>query len=185
MSLQMTQFCSFLWLSNIPLYKYIRTDAEAEALISWPPDVKNCLIGKGSDAGKDWRHEEKGMTEGEMVGWHHRLNGHEFEQAPGVGDRQGSLACCLSMGSQRVRPDWETKLNWWIYHIFCIHSSVDGHLHCSLVLAIVLIYVIKHRKLSLLLCGDLDGRDGGPEGRNICICKADSVHCTAETNTIL
>ena len=64
-----------------------RTDAEIEAPILWPPDVKNCLIGKDPDAGKDWRRE-KGMTEDEMVGWHHRLNGYEFEQAPGVGDGQ-------------------------------------------------------------------------------------------------
>ena len=63
-----------------------RTDAEAEAPILWPPDAKNWLIGKDPDAGKDWRQEEKGMAEGEMVGWHHWLDGHEFEQAPGVGD---------------------------------------------------------------------------------------------------
>ena len=68
-----------------------RTDADAPIL--WPPDAKNCLIGKYPDARKDWRQEEKGTTEDEMVGWHHWLNGHEFEQAPGVGDRQGSLAC--------------------------------------------------------------------------------------------
>ena len=71
-----------------------RTDAEAETPIRWPPDAKNWLIGKDPDAGKDWRQEEKGTTEDEMVGWHHRLNGHVFEQAPGVGDEQGSLACC-------------------------------------------------------------------------------------------
>ena len=59
---------------------------EAETPILWPPDVKNWLIGKDRDARKDWRQEEKGMTEDEIVGWHHRLNGHEFEQAPGVGD---------------------------------------------------------------------------------------------------
>ena len=64
-----------------------RTDAEAEAPILWPPDAKNWLIGKDPDAGKDCRHEEKGMTEEEMVGWYHWLKRHEFEQAPGVGDR--------------------------------------------------------------------------------------------------
>ena len=63
-----------------------RTDAEAEAPVFWPPDAKNQLIGKDPDAGKDWRQEEKRMTEDEMVGWHHRLNGHESEQAPGLGD---------------------------------------------------------------------------------------------------
>ena len=71
-----------------------RTDTEAETPILWPPDAKNWLIWKDLDAGKDWRQEENGMTEVEMVGWHHQLNGHEFEQAPGVGDGQRSLACC-------------------------------------------------------------------------------------------
>ena len=71
-----------------------RTDAEAEAPILWPRDVKNWLTGKDPDAGKDWRWEEKGMTEDEMIGWHHWLNGPEFEQALGVGDGQGGLACC-------------------------------------------------------------------------------------------
>ena len=69
------------------------TDAEAETPKLWPPDEKSQLIGKDADAGKDWRQEEKGTTEDEMVGWHHQLNGHEFEQALEVGDRQGSLAC--------------------------------------------------------------------------------------------
>ena len=73
-----------------------RTDAEMEAPIFWPPDGKNWLTGKDPDAGKDWRQEEKGTTEDEMVGWHHQLNGHEFEQAPGVGDGQGGLVCCSS-----------------------------------------------------------------------------------------
>ena len=75
-----------------------RTDVEAETPILWPSDVKNWLLGKDPDAGKDWRQEEKGMTEDEMVGWHHQLNGHEFEQAPGVGDGQGGLACCSPWG---------------------------------------------------------------------------------------
>ena len=66
-----------------------RTDAEVEAPVLWPPDAKRWIIRKDPDAGKDWRWEEKGMTEDEMVGWHHRLNGHDFEQAPGVGDGQG------------------------------------------------------------------------------------------------
>ena len=88
-----------------------RTDAEAEAPILWPPDVKNWLIRKDPDAGKDWRQEEKGMTEDEMVRWHHQLDGHEFEQAPGVGDGQGSPACCDSW-DHRVGHDWATELNW-------------------------------------------------------------------------
>ena len=79
-----------------------RTDAEAETPILWPPDVKSWLIGKDTNAGKDWRQEEKGTTEDEMVGWHHQFNGQEFEQAPGVGDGQGSLACCSSWGSKEL-----------------------------------------------------------------------------------
>ena len=63
-----------------------RTDAEAETSILWPPDVKSWLTGKDPDAGEFWRQEEKGMTEDEMVGWHHWLTGHEFEQAPGDGE---------------------------------------------------------------------------------------------------
>ena len=73
-----------------------RTDTEAPIL--WPPDLKSWLIGKDPDAGKDGRQEEKRQTEDEMVGWHHRLNGHEFEQAPGVGAGQGCLACCSPEG---------------------------------------------------------------------------------------
>ena len=79
-----------------------RTDAEAEAPVLWPPDAKNWLIGKDPDAGKDWRQEEKGMTEDEMVGWHHWLSGPEFEQAPGVGDGQGSLVCCSPWGHEEL-----------------------------------------------------------------------------------
>ena len=86
-----------------------RTDAEAEAPMLWPPDVKNWLIGKDADPGKDWRQEEKGITEDEMVGWCHWLSGCEFEQALGVGDGQGSLACCSPWG-HRVRHDWATEL---------------------------------------------------------------------------
>ena len=67
-----------------------RTDAEAEAPILWPPDAKNWLIGKDPDAGKDWRRKEKGMTEDEIVGWHHQLKGHELDQALGVGEGQES-----------------------------------------------------------------------------------------------
>ena len=75
-----------------------RTDTEVEATILWPPDEKNWLIGKDPDAGKGWRQEEKGTTEDEMVGWHHWHDVHEFEQAPEVGDGQGSLVCCSSCG---------------------------------------------------------------------------------------
>ena len=88
-----------------------RTDAEAEAPILRPPDGKNWLIWKDSDAVKDWRQEEKWMTEDKMVGWHPQLNGHEFEQSPGVGDGQGSLVCFSPCG-HRVRQDWATELNY-------------------------------------------------------------------------
>ena len=75
-----------------------RTDAEAETLILWAPDMKNWLTGKDSDAGKGWRQEKKETTEDEMVEWHHSLDGHEFEQAVGIGDGQKSLACCSPWG---------------------------------------------------------------------------------------
>ena len=75
-----------------------RTDVEAETPKLWSPDVKSWLIWKDPDAGKDWGKEEKGTTEDEMVGWHHRLDGHEFEQAQGVGDGQGCLLCCSLWG---------------------------------------------------------------------------------------
>ena len=79
---------------NQPWILIERTDAEAEAPILWLPDVKSWLIGKDPDAGKDWRQKEKGVTEDEIVGWHHWLDGHEFEQTPGDGEGQRSLACC-------------------------------------------------------------------------------------------
>ena len=78
--------------------------------ILWPSDGKSWLIGKDPDVGKGWRREEKGMTEDEMVGWHHRLNGHELEQSPGAGDGQGSLAWCSPWG--RKESDMTERLNW-------------------------------------------------------------------------
>ena len=86
-----------------------RTDAEAETPILWPPDAKNWLIGKDPDAGKNWRREEKGMTKDDMVGWHHRCDGHEFEYMPGV-DGQGVLGCCSPWG--RKESDTIKWLNW-------------------------------------------------------------------------
>ena len=85
-------------------------DAEAEVLILWPSDAKNRLIGKDPDAGKDWRQEEKGTSEDKMVGWHHWLNGHEFEQALGVGDGQQSLVCFSPWGCKE--SDMTEQLNW-------------------------------------------------------------------------
>ena len=107
-----------------PEYSLGRTDAEAETPILWPPDVNNWLIGKDPDAGKDWR-QEKGMTEDEMVGWHHQLNGHEFEQALGVGGGQGSLVCCSSWGHKE--SDMTEQLKWteqpqMVFHVYLLTS---------------------------------------------------------------
>ena len=93
-----------------PEYSVEKTDAEAETPILWPPDVKNWFIGKDPDAGKDWRWEEKGMTGDEMVGWHHQIDGHEFEQALGVGDEQENLACYSPRGQKEL--DMTERLNW-------------------------------------------------------------------------
>ena len=87
-----------------------RNDAKAETPVLWPPHVKSWLIGKDSDTGRDWGQEEKGTTEDEMAGWHHRLDGNEFEWTPGDGDGQGGLACCNSWG--RKESDTTEWLNW-------------------------------------------------------------------------
>ena len=87
-----------------------RNDAKAEIPVLWPPHAKSWLIGKDSDAGRDWGQEEKGTTEDEMAGWHHRLNGLEFEWTPGVGDGQGGLVCYSSWG--RKESDMTEWLNW-------------------------------------------------------------------------
>ena len=87
-----------------------RTDVEAETPIFWPLDRKSWLIWKDPDVGKDWRQEEKGITEDEMVRWHHQLNGHAFGWTPGVDDRQGGLACCGSWG--RKESDMTERMNW-------------------------------------------------------------------------
>ena len=87
-----------------------RNDAKTETPILWPPHAKSWLIGKHSDAGRDWGQEEKGTTEDEMAGWHHGLDGREFEWTPGVGDGQGGLACCDSWGHKE--SDMTEQLNW-------------------------------------------------------------------------
>ena len=110
-----------------------RPDAEAEAPILWPPDVKNWLTGKDPGAWKDWRQEEKGTTEDEMVGWHHRLNGHEFEQALEVGERQRSLGCCSPwvhkvldvtwpLNKNNFRHEWPTGAD----ESFCTRGHSEG-----------------------------------------------------------
>jgi len=108
-------YLTLLWSMFCNIYAYQpwtftgRTDAEAEAPTLWPHDAKSQLMGKDPDAGKDWGLEEKGAAEDEMVGWHHQLNGHEFEQALGDGEGQGSLACCSPWGCKEL--DTTERLN--------------------------------------------------------------------------
>ena len=106
-----------------------RTDAEAEIPILWPPDERSWLIEKDPNAGKDWRWEEKGTTEDERVGWHHWLDGHEFEQAPGVGDGQGSLACCSPWG--RKESDMTEWLNWLTDAILTLFRFLSSLIHST------------------------------------------------------
>ena len=102
---------TFPWiLATVYTLLFGRNDAKAETPIPWPPHVKSWLIGKDSDAGRDWGQEEKGTTEDEMAGWHHQLDGREFEWTPGVGNGQGGLACCNSWGCKE--SDMTERLNW-------------------------------------------------------------------------
>ena len=103
-----------------------RTDAEA--LILWPPDAKNWLIGKDPDAGKDWRQEEKEMTEDEMVGWHHWLDGHKFEQALALRDGQGNLECYSPWGYKEL--DMIEWLNYWTDCLLVEHRAKIFSFHC-------------------------------------------------------
>ena len=91
-----------------------RSDAKAETPVLWPPHAKSWLIGKDSDAGRNWGQEEKGMTEDEMAGWHHRLNGREFEWTPGDGDGQGGLGAVIHWVAESNTTEWLnwTELNW-------------------------------------------------------------------------
>ena len=102
-----------------------RTEAEAETPILWPPEARSWLIGKDPHVGKDWRQEKKGTTEDEMVGWHHRLNGHKFEYTPGVGG-QGGLTCCRLWGPRE--SDTTERLSWFCpvdpYVSFCASSTL-------------------------------------------------------------
>ena len=113
--------------SNQSILKEINPEYSLEELmltpILWPPDVKSWLIRKDPDAGKDWRWEEKGPTEDKMVGWHHQLNGHEFEQAPEVGKGQGSLACCSPWGSKESDTTEQLNSN---NHIFFHSGSTNS-----------------------------------------------------------
>ena len=111
-----------------------RTDAETEAPILWPPDVKNWVIGKDLHSGKVWRKEENGTTEDEMVGWHHQLDGHVFEHALLVGDVQGILACCSPWGHKW--SDTPEQLNWTDCHTqhsrAMIESQISREAKCPL-----------------------------------------------------
>ena len=107
-----------------------RNDAKAETPVPWPPHVKSWLIGKDSDAGRDWGQEEKGTTEDEMAGWHHGLDGCECEWTPGAGNGQGSLACCNSW--DRKESDTTEWLNWtelnWKYTTWWHDVSIHGEM---------------------------------------------------------
>ena len=96
---------------NQPWILTARTDAEVEALMLWPPDGKSQFTGKNPDSGKDWGQEEKGTTEDEMVGWHHQLNGHEFDQTLGNSEGQGSLACCSPWSHKDLNTTWQLNNN--------------------------------------------------------------------------
>ena len=130
-----------------------KTDAKFPLL--WPPDAKSCLIGKDPDAGKDWRQKEKGMTEDEMVGWHHPPDGQEFEQAPGDDEGQGSLVCCSPWGCQR--PDITEQ--WTVLILICL--SVDRCLSCFHIFKIFIVLFgcsgsqLQHMTSSLLFTGSL------------------------------
>ena len=114
-----------------------RTDAEAETPVLWPPDAKSWLIGKDPDAGRDSGQEEEGTTEDEMAGWHHWLDGHEFESTPVVRDGPGGLACCNSWGRKESArlSDW-TELNWWFDNFIALREVefllVMPYLPCEL-----------------------------------------------------
>ena len=108
-----------------------RTDAEADTPILWPPHVKSWLIGKDPDAGRDWGQEVKGTTQDEMAGWHHRLDGYEFEWTLGVGDGQGGLTCCNSWGHKESdMAEWLkwTELKW--MHTYGVYKNDTDEIIC-------------------------------------------------------
>ena len=108
-----------------------RTDAEAETPLLWSPCAKSWLIGKNRDAGRDWGQEEKGTTEDEMAGWHHRLDAHEFGWTLGIGDGQGGMACCSSWGCKE--SDTTELLNWTELNL-CVHGSTIFYLFPQLMI---------------------------------------------------
>ena len=136
-----TEFFMLQWeLLYLPVHKI--HSLLLPKYILWPPDVKNWLFGKDPDAGKDWRQKEKGMTEDEMVGWHHWLDRYEFEQALGVGDGQGSLACCVPWGCKEL--DTTEQLNWTeIYTVYTIyHLSIFYIMYTTLYITYIISFVL-------------------------------------------
>ena len=124
------------------------TDAKAEAPILWPPDAKNCLTGKDPDAGKDWRQE--GMTEDDRGrGWHHWLDGHEFEQPPGDGEGQGSLVCCSPWG--RKESNMTEWMNWTVFYLFHICGPYI-YFSCLIAVAMYLVMVIWMMRVDTQFC---------------------------------
>ena len=128
----------WLWLAYVVLIRvlWLLVLGETETPVLWPPHVKSWLIGKDPDAGRDWGQEEKGTTEDEMAGWHHRLDGREFEWTPGVGDEQGGLACCNSW-DRRVGHDWATELKWtemyaWVSLLYTLNYHTVNQLYSNI-----------------------------------------------------
>ena len=107
-----------------------RNDAKVETPVLWPPRAKSWLIGEDSDAGRDWGQKEKGTTEDEMAGWHHGLDGREFEWTPGVGDGQEGLVCCNSWG--RKESDMTEWLNWTELNIWKYPTRLQQYVNCEL-----------------------------------------------------
>ena len=130
-----------------------RADAEAETPTLWPSDMKNWLIWKDPDAGKDWRQEEKGMAEDEMAGWHHQLSEHEFEQVLGVGWWTGRPGVLQFMGSQRVGHNWVTELNW-----IEQHQALGWEFHCKYIRHSMMTFLRGKRQLYYNLISALTGQ---------------------------
>ena len=126
---------------NQPWMLIGRTDAEVEAPILWPPDANSQLIGKDPDAGKDWGQKEKRATEDEMVGWHHRFNGHELGQTLEDSEGQGGLECCSSWGGKELDMTWQLNNKWLSSRKICY-----GHWSLSFIY-----YFLMSQDISLLL----------------------------------
>ena len=135
-----------------------RTDAKAKTPILWPPHVRSWLIGKDSDAGKDWGQEEKGTTEDEMAGWHHWLNGRESGWTPGDGNGQGGLACCDSWGCKET--DTTEQLNWTELIVLCLLNGHKDTLLFSCFIVLTLVSCGSVGKESACNAGDPDSIPG-------------------------